>query len=84
MLGLPAGWHRRAAAVSRGLPRAAHSPVLAVCRMAPPCRGRKPWPASRSACPRPGCLPDGAAVPRLEAVGGSISSEGSCPRQFAG
>ncbi len=43
MLGLPAGWHRRAAAGSRGLPRAAHSPVLAVCRMAPPCRGRKPW-----------------------------------------
>lgn len=44
MLGLPAGWHRRAAAVSRGLPRAAHSPVLAVCRMAPPSRGRSKCP----------------------------------------
>lgn len=42
MLGLPAGW-RRAAAASRGQPRAAHPPVRAGRRMALPCLGCKPW-----------------------------------------
>lgn len=83
MLGLPAGWHRRAAAGSRGLPRAAHSPVLAVCRMAPPCRGCKPWSASRSAFPRPDSLPDGTAVPRLEAVA-SLAKRIPSSGQYAG
>lgn len=37
--GQSAGWHRRAAAASRGQPRAASPAVRTVCRMALPSRG---------------------------------------------
>ena len=57
--------------------------VQTVCRMAPPCRGWKPWPASRSAFPRPDSLPDGTAVPRLEAVA-SLAKRIPSSGQYAG